>query len=146
MNSRSIPERTDAEIAQEGRLVRPYALTGGRTRSDAFDLAIEALVMRTGAKVVLGLSSHQQELLDRSERALSLAELAAYSRLPIGVTRVLVGDLCAEGAMRVVAHGLGSAPEIASELTNASESEAPMRLGATNIDLLERVLNGLRAL
>ena len=141
MTVRHLSERDDAAPEPEGRLVRPYALTGGRTRSEAFDLAIEALVMQTGQKPPHGLSSDQQALLDLSTQALSLAELAAYSRLPIGVARVLVGDLCADGAMKVVAHGLSVVPD-----PDDTESEAPVRVGATNVDLLERVLNGLRAL
>src|SRR5438128_1114660 len=142
MTARHLPERQERGVTQEGRLVRPYALTGGRTRSAAFDLAIEALVMRTEPAVVHGMGSDQQARLELSEQALSLAELAAYSRLPIGVARVLVGDLCADGAMKVVAHGLSSEPEPETDLavasTGAMDSEAPARLVATNVDLLER--------
>jgi hypothetical protein len=83
-----------------GVLVRPYALTGGRTRPQV-DLAIEALVATTpqGRSRI----SHQRGSADQRvlalcrSRPLSLAEIAAHTRLPLGVARVLVGDLLTAG-------------------------------------------------
>ncbi|MCU1343816.1 MAG: multi-component regulatory system-6 [Acidimicrobiia bacterium] len=129
------------------RLVRPYALTGGRTRSVGIELAIEALVARTGVPPTSMLSSEQQLFLDRSDEPISLAELAAYSRLPIGVTRVLVGDLCSEGVMKIVAHGLRDhrvGPH--SPDTVDRDEDASTTISTSDVNLLERVLHGLRAL
>jgi hypothetical protein len=113
-----------------GRLVRPYALTGGRTRPTNVDLAIEALVRAHPEGWPHPLSRHEQLLVDHAAQPLSVAELAAHCSLPIGVVRVLAGDLVFNGPLVVVAHGLG-------------HGDAP---AATDINLLERVLNGLRTL
>jgi hypothetical protein len=127
------------------RLVRPYALTGGRTRSVGVDLAIETLVARTDREPTRTLSTEQQLFLSRSTEPISLAELAAYSRLPIGVTRVLVGDLCSEGVLRIVAHGLRDGAQNATDVVTTSE-DASTTISTTDVNLLERVLHGLRAL
>jgi hypothetical protein len=81
-------------------LVRPYALTGGRTHPQV-DIAIEALVAttpsgRTGIGYQRG-SADQHVLAMCRDRPLSLAEIAAHTRLPFGVARVLVGDLLTAG-------------------------------------------------
>jgi hypothetical protein len=127
------------------RLVRPYALTGGRTRSAGIELAIETLVARTDLPPVSLLSSEQQLFLNRSADPISLAELAAYSRLPIGVTRVLVGDLCSEGVMRIVSHGLRDGSAEPGDMVSSGD-DASTTISTTDVNLLERVLHGLRAL
>jgi hypothetical protein len=81
-------------------LVRPYALTGGRTRPQV-DIAIEALVAttlngRSGIGHQRG-SADQHVLALCRDRPLSLAEIAAHTHLPFGVARVLVGDLLVAG-------------------------------------------------
>jgi hypothetical protein len=127
------------------RLVRPYALTGGRTRSVGMELAIETLVARTDVPSASMLSTEQQLFLNRSADPISLAELAAYSRLPIGVTRVLVGDLCSEGVMKIVSHGLRDSRADSSDMVTTDE-DASTTISTTDVNLLERVLHGLRAL
>ncbi|GGO48423.1 MULTISPECIES: DUF742 domain-containing protein [Streptomyces] len=93
---------------EAGPLVRPYAMTGGRTRPASsgvrFDLI--ALVSPTqgatqpGDDVALG--PEHRVLLDlcRAETQ-SVAELAAGADLPVGVVRVLLGDLLEEGRVQV---------------------------------------------
>src|SRR5262245_35783184 len=88
-------------------LVRPYILTGGRTRPRV-DLAIEALVAttrrgRSRLHDQADSSQHQHVLTLCDRRPLSLAEVAALTRLPLGVARVLVGDMVADGFVAV--HG-----------------------------------------
>jgi hypothetical protein len=61
---------------------------------------------------------------------MSIAELSAHVRLPVGVVRVIVGDLVDEGLARV--HGSG----------NNNTSHDP----ATTLSVLESVLNGISAL
>lgn len=131
-----------------GRLVRPYALTRGRTRSAAVELAIEALVRRPpGAPPGTSLPSEQRALLELSATAMSLAELAAYTRLPLGVVRVLVGDLCGDGLLEVVAHGLADRADDPTSDAACVPAGAPAgQVAATDLHLLERVLHGLRAL
>ncbi|MFC7894240.1 DUF742 domain-containing protein [Streptomyces sp. NPDC057381] len=92
---------------EAGPLVRPYAMTGGRTRPGPtgmrFDLI--ALVTRVpGApgsdEAVLGPEHRTLVRLCRSETQ-SVAELAADADLPVGVVRVLLGDLVELGCVTV---------------------------------------------
>jgi hypothetical protein len=92
---------------EAGPLVRPYAMTGGRTRPGPtgvrFDLI--ALVTRVPGAPGLddtGLGPEHRTLIDlcRTETQ-SVAELAADADLPVGVVRVLLGDLLEFGAVTV---------------------------------------------
>ncbi|MCI3934753.1 DUF742 domain-containing protein [Streptomyces sp. AN091965] len=94
--------------SEAGPLVRPYAMTGGRTRPASngvrFDLiALVSLAegaVRPDDDVALG--PEHRVLLDlcRPETQ-SVAELAAGADLPVGVVRVLLGDLLEEGRVQV---------------------------------------------
>src|SRR4029079_6253491 len=80
-----------------GALVRPYAVTGGRTRPRV-EIAIEALVETTprGRSRFDGLSQgrEQQYIVTLCDgRLQSLAEISARMQLPLGVARVLGGGL-----------------------------------------------------
>ncbi|HEY4378239.1 MAG TPA: DUF742 domain-containing protein [Acidimicrobiales bacterium] len=115
----------DAELA--GRLrVRPYAITGGRTRSRT-DVTIEAIVYRTpsGEAATGRVALERGKVLDLLGTPQSVAEVSAHLSLPLGVTRVVVGDLVDEGLLAV---------------NQASSSSRP------DLRLLERVLDGLQAL
>lgn len=125
----SRPAGTAAEL-EEAAYVRPYLVTGGRTRTRGRVLPIEALVEGL-APPVPGLPPECSRILQLTAgRYLSVAELSAHIRLPIGVVRVLVDDLSDEGSVRV--HGL----------TSAGVTVAP----ATTLSVLESVLNGISAL
>jgi Protein of unknown function (DUF742) len=91
----------DAE--HERQLVRPYFLTQGRTEPDA-QMPIEAIV-RTARQPVVGewLSVEQLAIVDLCVEPVAIAEVSAALHLPIGVTRVLVGDLAASGLVEVSA-------------------------------------------
>jgi Protein of unknown function (DUF742) len=112
---------------EQGPLVRPYAMTGGRTRPD-YELALEALVSTTrlGERVSESTAPERQVICDLCRRARSVAEIAAYVRMPLGVARVLVGDMAQEGLVRV--HQTAAAPD------------------RPDLALMQRVLNGLRNL
>ncbi|HKQ42808.1 MAG TPA: DUF742 domain-containing protein, partial [Pseudonocardia sp.] len=104
-------------------MVRPYVRTGGRTRP-AVDLAIEALVSTApGAPEPPGADHQAIAALCASPR--SVAEIAALLEIPLGVARVLVGDLAQDGG--VVVH----------------DTSGPDGPDAT---LMQRVLDGLRRL
>ena len=118
--------------ADAGPLVRPYAVTGGRTGPGPsgvrFDLI--ALVAADG-----GPEGHGGALLGPEHRALlalcrdetqSVAELSADADLPVGVVRVLLGDLLEAGCVRV------------------SRPVPPAQLPDERI--LREVIDGLRAL
>ncbi|MFE2325833.1 DUF742 domain-containing protein [Streptomyces sp. NPDC059385] len=97
--------------AEAGPLVRPYAMTGGRTKPGPhgvrFDLiALVAMDPEGGA----GTDGVAESLLGPEHRALlglcrsetqSVAELAADADLPVGVVRVLLGDLLEGGHVKV---------------------------------------------
>jgi len=109
------------------RRVRPYAMTGGRTRPTHDTLEIEALV----ATVSVGepapkLTVEQRAIAVLCHDLLSIAEIAARLRLPLGVIRVLVGDMAEEDLIVVY--------------RPAQAGDRPDRA------LLERVLYGLRTI
>lgn len=110
------------------RSVRPYVLTGGRTRP-AVHLAIEALVSVPPRPPVLDLSlvrrPEHSAVLELCRVPRSVAEVAALMHVALGVARVLVADLAQSGA--VIVH-------------RTSGAAGPEML------LLERVLGGLRKL
>jgi hypothetical protein len=110
-------------------LARPYAWTEGRTRP-AIQLAIEALVQTTdeGRTVPYNRTSPLSVVTQLCLHARSVAEVAAYLSVPLGVARVLVSDLLGAG-MVTVCDTLAD---------HASWDERH--------DLLERVLGGLRTL
>lgn len=112
--------------AAAGRVVRPYAVTRGRTHPvrGRFDL-ITLVLARPGAPAA-GPTPEHARILWMCRRPLSLAEIAGYLDLPAGTVRVLLGDLLAAGLIetREPAAMAGGPPE----------------------DVLEAVLAGLRAL
>lgn len=115
-----------------GALVRPYAHTGGRTRS-SHDLALEALVSASGqpSDAVLDevlTTHHRRMIVDMCLRPRSVAEVAALLSVPLGVARVLLGDLATAGV--VVVHP-----------TAGSSGD-----GAPDLAFMQRVLVGLRRL
>ncbi|QGV76974.1 DUF742 domain-containing protein [Streptomyces ficellus] len=119
--------------ADAGPLVRPYAMTGGRTKPGTsnvrFDLIALVVVDDSppGAADESLLGPEHRSLLSlcRSETQ-SVAELAADADLPVGVVRVLLGDLLEAGFVRV------------------SRPVPPAQLPDERI--LREVIDGLRAL
>ena len=109
-----------------GFRVRPYALTGGRTRSN-LDLPLETLVFVSdrGRAVIDQIGIEQRRIMTLAEAPISLAEIGAHLGVVIGVVRVLVGDLVSSGFL---------------ESRSGTVTEQP------DIDLLERVLDGLKTL
>ncbi|MER5600099.1 DUF742 domain-containing protein [Streptomyces sp. NPDC002265] len=92
---------------EAGPLVRPYAMTGGRTKPGPvgvrFDLiALVTLDPAASGADDAGLGPEHRRLVDlcRPETQ-SVAELAAGADLPVGVVRVLLGDLLELGRVVV---------------------------------------------
>lgn len=120
--------------------VRPYSLTGGRTRFGHV-LLVETFVASNNA-AALEAPEERRELPNGSlhtrvmpemraivelcRRMRTVAEIAALLKMPLGVVRVLLSDLADQGKIRV--YGTGHGP------------------GQPDRALLERVLSGLRRL
>ncbi|WP_327383288.1 DUF742 domain-containing protein [Streptomyces sp. NBC_01207] len=109
--------------------VRPYSLTGGRTRFTQV-LHVETFVATLDTKVSElqkpDRTPEMPAIVEVCRRMRTIAEIAALLKLPLGVVRVLVSDLADQGRVRVYATGHGS--------------------GRPERALLERVLSGLRRL
>ncbi|MEH0631953.1 MULTISPECIES: DUF742 domain-containing protein [Streptomyces] len=84
---------------EAGPLVRPYAMTGGRTKSGPSGSRFDLIALVT---LDVDAPGADDDLLGPEHRALvelcrtetqSVAELAADTDLPVGVVRVLLGDL-----------------------------------------------------
>ncbi|MFJ1757531.1 DUF742 domain-containing protein [Kitasatospora sp. NPDC088134] len=84
--------------------VRPYVITGGRSRAGRGALEFESLVRTVpGAGVdPVTVNREQRTILVLCRELLSVAEVAAHLGLPISVSKVLVGDLWELGAVQVL--------------------------------------------
>jgi hypothetical protein len=100
---------------EPGRLVRPYYMTGGRGRPTQVDLEIEALVSTTAqGERSPKLTVEQRAIIALCRDLLSVAEVSARLDLPLGVTRVLIGDMATDGL--VLVHrptSVGDRPDLA---------------------------------
>ena len=95
------------------RLVRPYLITGGRTRPvDA--LPLEALVESTpAADEQLGrLRFEPRRVIELCRTPTSIAELAALIAIPLGVARVLVADLASGDLLRIHRTASADGPDV----------------------------------
>ncbi|MDB1090466.1 DUF742 domain-containing protein, partial [Streptomyces sp. ACA25] len=82
-------------------LVRPYAMTGGRTRP-RYQLAIEALVSTTAEPARLqGQLPEHQRICQLCYEVKSVAEVSALLSIPLGVARILVADLAEAGLVAI---------------------------------------------
>jgi hypothetical protein len=110
------------------RVVPVYAITHGRTRSNGQDLPLESMVTTTaeGVAALDRLQFEQAHIVRFCQRPLSVAEVAAHLRVPLGVARVLVSDLSAVGFLAV------HVPSVPVE-------------GRRRVEVLERLVAGLRA-
>ncbi|MFI0779186.1 DUF742 domain-containing protein [Streptomyces sp. NPDC021212] len=127
------PQRLAPEPSPTGGahnpLVRPYAMTGGRTRP-RYQLAIEALVHTTADPTQLqGQLPEHQRICHLCREIKSVAEISALLTIPLGVARILVADLAEAGLVAIHQPG-------------GDESAG----GQPDVTLLERVLSGLRKL
>ncbi|MCZ9350004.1 DUF742 domain-containing protein [Streptomyces mutabilis] len=117
---------------EAGPVVRPYAMTRGRTTSvGQHRLDLIAVVVTEphvdDAEADVTLSPEHVDIVGLCRQApQSVAELAAELDLPVGVVRVLVGDL------------------VDSELVHVNRPVPPAELPDEGI--LRDVINGLRAL
>ncbi|WP_407686632.1 DUF742 domain-containing protein [Mycobacterium sp. HUMS_1102779] len=110
-------------------LVRPYTLTAGRTDTDV-DLPLEAPIqtLQAGVAPQWPPEDPKGKIIQLCIANPSVAEIAARLDLPVGVARVLVGDLVLSGYLQV--------HETLTERSTRDERH----------ELIGRTLRGLRAL
>jgi hypothetical protein len=87
---------------EAGPVVRPYAMTHGRTRPSRGDFDLITIVVAAQHKVPAeaGFGPEHRAIIRRCQRPLSVADIASYLDLPVGTVRVLLGDLLDEGLIR----------------------------------------------
>ncbi|MFD3733250.1 DUF742 domain-containing protein [Streptomyces sp. NPDC058632] len=120
--------------------VRPYSLTGGRTRFGHV-LLVETFVASTAeleaaeerkelpkGSLESAVMPELRAIVELCRRMRTVAEIAALLKMPLGVVRVLLSDLADQGRIRVYGTGTGHGT------------------GRPDRALLERVLSGLRRL
>jgi hypothetical protein len=88
--------------SREANLVRPYTLTAGRTDTRV-DLPLEAPVqtLQAGLAHRWPPDDARGKIIQLCVKSPSVAEISARLDLPVGVARVLVGDLVLSGYVRV---------------------------------------------
>jgi hypothetical protein len=106
--------------------IRPYALTGGRTKS-RHHLLVETLISvpQYDSSLSESLMPESRTLYERSRVRTSIAELSVALDLPLGVVRVLISDLASQGAVFI--HPTAYAFQ-------------------NDLNVLERILDGLKRL
>lgn len=122
----AIDDDGDVGDTSTGRRVRPYTITGGRTAVAGPEIPLEAQVL-TSNQGPVDPSRYRWEtarLVQMLEVPMALIEVAARLEVPVGVARVLVSDLVAEGVLII------HLPPPSSSFTS----------------LLEQVLDGVRKL
>jgi hypothetical protein len=116
---------------EAGRVVRPYALTGGRTDpAGGAVLDLISVVVAAGppptAAASRRLNPEHRKLIALCQEPMTVADAAADMALPLGVVRVLLADLIQQKLITL----------------QPRRTARPQ----TNPDLLREVLNGLRSL
>jgi hypothetical protein len=104
--------------------VRPYLLTGGRTHPSVH-LGLASMVRATRTATAIPLTREHRQMLDLCHNATSIAEIGGRLRLPAAVTKILVSDLIDCGA---------------------ATTRTPTAIASHDIELLEKVLNGIQRL
>jgi len=104
-------------------MVRPFMLTGGRTRPVHDGLRIETQLHAAPAALSAPLRFESRRIVEMCQVSVSIADLSSALGAPLGVVRVIVADLVTEGYVLV-----GTAP---GELSTA---------------LIERIRDRVRAL
>jgi len=112
---------------EAGPLVRPYTITSGRTPSPnmKLDVATQVMTIRSETEPT-GLGPEHLQIVRQCRQPYSIAEIGVYVNRPLGVVRVLCGDLIDRGLV----------------ITRSP----PVQVEAPDHELLQAVLNGLSKL
>ncbi|OIV36472.1 hypothetical protein BIV57_16025 [Mangrovactinospora gilvigrisea] len=109
----------------EAMFVRPFIMTGGRARPTRAEVRLETLVLAAPGASDAPLEFEERRLVELCSAPVSVAELAARTRIPFGVAKVLVSDLMTSG------------------LLVSRQAEEPHELP---LDLIERIRDHVRSL
>ena len=114
--------------AEAGPVVRPYALTQGRTRPAGDSIDLIATVMTTRARIAdpASLAPEHVKVLALARAPTTVADIASDVDLPLGVVRIILADLRELGLVAI------TTPVAAAERIDKHT--------------LREVLNGLRGL
>ncbi|GAB2668181.1 DUF742 domain-containing protein [Nocardia goodfellowii] len=111
-----------------GPLVRPYALTRGRTMGAGHDLDILTVVVTTDpAPTLRRIEPEYARIVHLCKAPQAVAEVSANLKLPLAVTKILVGDLIGEGHL-------------------IFRSPVQPETGPGDLNVLRAVLDGIRKL
>lgn len=113
---------------EAGPVVRPYAVTKGRTMpapgayAGLLDVVTASADSRLPAHARLNRA--HRRILNHCRQPITVADLASDTGLPVGVVRVLLGDLSQHGALRVVATSQGpvTSERLLKDVLNALQS------------------------
>ncbi|WP_330230857.1 DUF742 domain-containing protein [Nocardia sp. NBC_00508] len=109
-----------------GPLVRPYALTRGRTTGAGPELdMLTSVVVDHSAPALRRFEPEYSDILRLCRISQTVAEVSAQLRLPLAVTKILVGDLIGDGQL------IFRAP-------------VPTEAGPDDLNILRAVLDGIR--
>jgi Protein of unknown function (DUF742) len=115
--------------AEAGRVVRPYALTQGRTRHSgaAFDLVATVLATQIRIADFGSLGPEHVSVLQIAQAPTTVVDIASDVDLPLGVVRILLADLRELGLVTI-------------------QAPVPMKPRQVDRNTLREVLHGLRGL
>ncbi|MCU1646120.1 MAG: hypothetical protein JWN03_6395 [Nocardia sp.] len=98
-----------------GPLVRPYAMTGGRTAGAGHDLdMLTAIVTARAGPTLRRTEPEYRQIRDLCRTPVSIAEVSASLGFPLAVTKILVGDLIDDRILifRPPVHHQASGPDV----------------------------------
>jgi hypothetical protein len=106
-----------------GPVVRPYALTGGRTRPSGEGFDLLALVSSVGGRISddILLEPEYLEVIRQCRQPKPVADLASDLDLPLGVVRILLSDMRENGliTIRHPARNRFSDPQVLKDVADA---------------------------
>jgi DNA-binding transcriptional ArsR family regulator len=81
--------------AEAGPVVRPYALTQGRTRhtGESFDLVATVMATPVALAEPAALAPEHMSVLQLARAPTTVADIASDVDLPLGVVRIILADL-----------------------------------------------------
>jgi len=86
---------------EDGPLLRPFMLTGGRTQPMRDGLRIETLLHAAPAALSAPLRFESRRIVVLCQAPKSVADLAVALRAPLGVVRVIAADLITQDYLRI---------------------------------------------